>query len=203
MLGFAYVAMILCGRATPFMSGDNVWNDWLGVLLSGPTLYLLGTRHTLLPFGENPKRAVLWNGLGFGLPFFAALHWEWIGKLTNANFSLTARQLSHLNVNSKIALAIGFGIAAAITSLCLREARREEILTPYLLSFAALIATLAGITSAFGKSYHVHIHHYFLTLCLIPFVRFRHPLCFATQAILAGVYVEGSSRWGLSPIWLR
>src|SRR5947208_931456 len=41
VLGFAYVAMVLCKRATPFASGNNAWRDWLCVQFSGPALYLL------------------------------------------------------------------------------------------------------------------------------------------------------------------
>ncbi len=193
--------MILCHRSTPFASGDNQWNDWLGVMLSGPTLYLLSTRHTLRPFGEQPVTAVLWNVAGFGLLFFAALHWEYVGQLTGASFSLTSRHLTHLNTASKIAVAVGLVIAVSVITICLREAFRARILVSYLASFAALIGTLVAITVMLGPRYHVHIHHYFLSLALLPFVRFRQPVCFITQAILAGVYVEGATRWGLSPIW--
>ena len=193
--------MILCHRSTPFASGDNQWNDWLGVMLSGPTLYLLSTRHTLRPFGEQPVTAVLWNVAGFGLLFFAALHWEYVGQLTGASFSLTSRHLTHLNTASKIAVAVGVVIAVSVITICLREAFRARILVSYLASFAALIGTLVAITVVLGPRYHVHIHHYFFSLALLPFVRFRHPVCFVTQAIMAGVYVEGASRWGLSPIW--
>ncbi|MEI7939590.1 MAG: hypothetical protein WCK27_23145 [Verrucomicrobiota bacterium] len=200
-LGFAYVAMILCHRSTPFASGDNQWNDWLGVMLSGPTLFLLSTRHTLRPFGEQPVTAVLWNVAGFGLLFFAALHWEYVGQLTGASFSLTSRHLTHLNTASKIAVAVGLVIAVSVITICLREAFRARILVSYLASFAALIGTLVAITVMLGPRYHVHIHHYFFSLALLPFVRFRQPVCFITQAILAGVYVEGATRWGLSPIW--
>jgi hypothetical protein len=201
-LGFAYVAMVLCHRPTPFASGDNHWNDWLGVMLSGPTLYLLATRHTLRPFGEQRVTAVLWNVVVFGLLFFAALHWEYVGQITGASFSLTSRHLTHLNTAGKIAVAVGLLLAASIAALCVREARRAKILALYLASFAALICALVAITVALGPRYHVHIHHYFFSLALLPFVRFRQPVCFVTQAILAGVYVEGASRWGLSPIWV-
>jgi len=202
VFGFAYVAMALCHRATPFASRDNSWNDWLGVMLSGPTLYMLATRHTLLPFEQKPLHAAAWNILGFGLPFFIALHWEYAEKITGASFSLTADHLSHLSTASKVAIVVGLTIAVAITALCIRKAYRLKILAPYLGSFAALVVTLIIITLALGPRYHVHIHHYFLTLCLVPFVRFRHPICLVTQAMLLGAYVEGASRWGLSPIWI-
>lgn len=171
-------------------------------MLSGPTLYMLATRHTLLPFEQKPLHAAAWNILGFGLPFFIALHWEYAEKITGASFSLTADHLSHLSTASKVAIVVGLTIAVAITALCIRKAYRLKILAPYLGSFAALVVTLIIITLALGPRYHVHIHHYFLTLCLVPFVRFRHPICLVTQAMLLGAYVEGASRWGLSPIWI-
>ena len=108
--------------------------------------------------------AVLWNVAGFGLLFFAALHWEYVGQITGASFSLTSRHLTHLNTASKIAVAVGLVIAASITTLCLREARRARMLAPYLASFATLIGALVAVTVALGPRYHVHIHHYFFSL---------------------------------------
>lgn len=200
-LGFAYVAMALCGRSTPFSSGDNAWNDWLGVMLAGPAMLLLATRHTLLPLGAGAARVLVRNGTGFILPFFAGLHWEWVGRLSGANFSLTARDLARLSAASQAAAGAGILLAAALAALCLREARRAKVLVPYLASFGALAGAIAGVTLLLGPGYRLHIHHYFLALCLMPFVRFPHPLCVVTQAVLAGVFVEGASRWGLSPIW--
>lgn len=202
VLGFAYVAMFLCGRPLPFASGNNPWGDWLGVLLSAPTLYLLAARHTLREPGPSLARAVLWNGPVYAGSFFAALHWEWAGKITHANFSLTVDQLSRLDLRGKIAGAVGLAVFAAMAGLCLREARREGILGSYLLSFAGLASIVAGVTWALGRDYHLHVHHYFLALGLLPFVRFRHPACLVTQAILTGVYVEGACRWGLDPVWI-
>lgn len=200
--GFGYVAVFLCGRATPFESGDNRWNDWLGVALSGPAVFFLATRHTLAPFSAGARRAVWWNGCRFGLPFFAGLHWEYLGSTTGANFSLTARQLAHLNAPSRIALAIGIGIALAVTALCLREARKAGILGRYLGAFGSLLGALSLTTFALGPRYYVHIHHYFWSLCLLPFLRFRHPVCVVMQGLLTGVFVEGAARYGLSPIWI-
>jgi hypothetical protein len=201
VLGFAYVAMVLCGRSTPVASGDNAWNDWLGVVLSGPAMFLLSTRHTLLPFDAGAARVLVRNGLGFTLPFFAGLHWEWVGRFSGANFSLKAHDLTYLDTASRVAAGLGILLAAALTALCLREANRRKILVPYLASFGGLVGAIVGTTLALGADYHVHIHHYFLALCLMPFVRFPHPICLVTQAIMAGVFVEGACRWGLSPIW--
>jgi hypothetical protein len=194
--------MALCGRATPFESGDNRWNDWLGVALSGPTLFFLATQHTLSPSSAGVLPAICRNGLGFTLPFFAGLHWEYLGSSTGANFSLTAHQLAHLNSASRVALGIGLAIAAAVTALCLREARKAGILGRYLAAFGSLIGALTLTTFVLGPRYYLHIHHYFWSLCLLPFLRFRHPVCVGMQGLLAGVFVEGAARYGLSPIWI-
>ncbi len=76
------------------------------------------------------------------------------------------------------------------------------MLGTYLLSFAGLASILVAVTFALGREYHIHIHHYFLALCLLPFVRFQHPACLVAHAIPTGVYVEGASRWGLDPVWI-
>jgi len=200
--GFGYVAIFLCGRTTPFESGDNLWNDWLGVTLSAPAIYLFGTRHTLPPFRAENLRAVFGSSAGFGLLFFASLHWEYVGRLSGANFSLTAYQLTHLNLASKVALGLGVGIAGGMTAWCVREGRKASFLGSYLACFFALLGALTVVSYALRAHHSVHIHHYFWSLCGIPFVRFRHPLCVVMQGFLAGVFVEGAARYGLSPIWI-
>jgi hypothetical protein len=191
--GFGYVAMVLCGRATPFASGDTSWNDWMGVALSGPALYLFGTRHTLV----SPR-----NMVGFCLPFFAGLHWEYVGRITGANFSLTGEQLAHLNRPSQIALICGILVTVAIGALCLYEARKARILGRYVTAIVCLPLAITAISIILGPDYTIHIHHYFWALCLLPFVRFGHPACAVTQGMLAGIYVEGAARYGLSPVWV-
>jgi hypothetical protein len=171
-------------------------------MLSAPALYLFAARHTLLEFTTPLGRPLRWNLCGFALPFFVAMHWEYVGQCTGANFSLTARQLSHLNRPSQILLATGILIAAAITALCVREARRAGFLGRYLACLAGLIGTLVAITAMLGPHYYVHIHHYFWSLCLIPFVRFRNVTCLVTQGALTGIFLEGAARYGLAPIWI-
>src|SRR5262249_8205483 len=152
--GFAYVTMVLCGRSTPFESGDNRWNDWLGVMLSAPALYLFAMRHTLLAFGGPLSRMLRWNVLGFVLPYFVPLHWEYVGKYSGANFSLTARQLAHLNRPSQIALAVGAIIFLSITALCLREAQKAGYFLKYLGTFLGLVGAIAAVTLLMGPDYH-------------------------------------------------
>jgi hypothetical protein len=85
--------------------------------------------------------------------------------------------------------------------ICLREAQRAGILSRYLGAFFGLIGAMVAVTLLLGPSYHIHIHHYFWALCLVPFVRFPRPACKIVQAFLVGTYVEGASRWGFGAIW--
>jgi hypothetical protein len=201
-LGFIYVAVVLCHRANPFASLHDPWGDWLGVTLSGPALFLFAAQYVLKPLSSlGALRTLLHYGAGYLLPFFAGLHWEYIGRISGANFSLTARQLSHLSFADVTMLIVGAVVFIGMSAICLREAQRAGTLSRYLGAFFGLIAVLIVLTLLLGPSYHVHIHHYFWALCLTPFVRFPNPACTVVQAFLVGAYVEGASRWGFGAIW--
>jgi hypothetical protein len=201
-LGFMYVAVVLCHRTNPFASRDDPWGDWLGVTLSGPALFLFAAQHVLKPLGgAAASRILVQFGAGYFLPFFAGLHWEYIGQFSGANFSLTAHHLSHLSAADMTMLIVGAVVFIGMGVICVREAYRAGNLVRYLAEFLGCIAALVAVTLLLGPRYHVHIHHYFWALCLTPFVRFPNPACTVMQAFLVGTYVEGARRWGFGAIW--
>lgn len=46
-----------------------------------------------------------------------------------------------------------------------------------------------------------HIHHYVLALIIISLLGYQCYTMTLIQAVFCGVFIEGSSRWGLDPIW--
>ena len=197
--GFAYVSGVLCGRKMPFTSGAG-YGDFFWLLATAPVLYALGPRHTLEPF-ENGSRALWWNFLGFAFPFFIALHFFYLQRIPNLNYSITPSDLARI---TPMAAAVFTGTAVLILVLgaChLRMAHKEGILLPYASAFLGSILLIAAITWAIRADYAFHIHHYFLFGFFVPFTRFRNPISLVFQALCAGIYVEGVSEWSMSLLW--
>lgn len=46
-----------------------------------------------------------------------------------------------------------------------------------------------------------HIHHYVIAMIVISIIGYQTPFLTIIQGIFSGVMIEGSSRWGLDPIW--
>jgi hypothetical protein len=195
-LGFAYVTMVLCGRSVPF----EPWQSWLCVTLSGPVLFILAVQHVLVPASDD-RRALLRNGLLYFVPFVAGLHFRWVGRWTGAHFSLSKSSLAQLSTIDVVMMVVAGVVSVGVGAVCIREARRSKVILGYVTVFAVLAFVLTGITLLLSANYYLHLHHYFLALILMPFVRFAHPVCTVTQGFLAGVYVEGASRWGMDPVW--
>ena len=197
--GFAYVGGVLCHRAMPFASRHGGYGEIAKLFLSVPFLYVLGPRHNLKSF-RDPS-AWLWNGLGYALPFFIALHWFYLQRIRAINYSLTWKDLSRMYPVAQSVFLAGGLIILVLVIFHLVLAQREKILAPYLSALLGAIALLAGITWAMRERYYLHLHHYFLFGFFVPFTRFRQPVSLVCQALCAAIYVEGVSEWSLAALW--
>lgn len=56
----------------------------------------------------------------------------------------------------------------------------------------------------FFKSYtsaNMHIHHYVLSMIVVSFIGYQSKFLSLIQAVFSGIMTEGTSRWGVDPIW--
>lgn len=60
-----------------------------------------------------------------------------------------------------------------------------------------------GVTFALKKTHYLHMHHYTIAMILIPFVSLQDGFMVFIGAYCNGVMIEGGSRWGYDPIWIR
>lgn len=58
-----------------------------------------------------------------------------------------------------------------------------------------LVLYIIGLAGAWDNQFGFVPHHYFIALALIPLTRFLNPISATTQALLAGIFVEGVARW--------
>jgi hypothetical protein len=187
--GFAYVSVVLCGRSDPLLSGNDTRLDLAFVLALAPPLYLLGPR-------ENFR-----IGPAYVLPFFAALHFEYLGRALGVAFSLKSADLSSLSPRAALALAAAALGIGALLAWHFVLARRAKILGRYAAAFAAVPLAVAAITWRLRETHYLHVHHYCLGTYLFPFFRFDRTLSRAAHAVFLGIAVEGVSRWGMDPVW--
>ena len=198
--GYVYVASVLCGRGNPLLSGNGIWDFALVVVLS-PLFFCLGPRHNWRPPDMSARAMFKWNGLCYGLPFFVALHWEYLGNALGAQFSLKSADLGALDPRSAVALAIGLATIAGLLAYHLARARRAGILGSYVVTLTGIPCIVALITLSLGDACYLHVHHYNLGAYLFPFFRFRTLPSLVAQAVFLGLAIEGVSRWGMDPMW--
>lgn len=199
--GFAYVGGVLCHRPMPLASRGGGYGEIIKLLASLPLLYALGPRHNLKPPSVGIWSRVLWTGLGYAVPFFVALHWFFLQRIPQINYSLTQKDLTHMHPVGQAVFICGGLLIAGLTIYHVVLAHRERILLPYLSGFIGSLALFTGVTAALQGRYYLHVHHYFLFGFFIPFTRFKNPVSLVCQAICAGVYVEGVSEWSMAPLW--
>ena len=200
--GFCYVAGVLCGRSNPFLS-DNGAVDFAVVVVLSPLFYWLGPRHNWPPVQSSRRALITWNGLGYVVPYFVALHWQLFGNALGGRFSLKAEDLEALEPISVVQLVVGAAIVAALVVAHLVWARRAGIFRRYLTALLAIPAVVGLVTWRLGDTYYLHFHHYNLGSCLFPFFRFRKVVSLVAQAVFLGMAVEGIARWGMDPVWYR
>lgn len=200
VLGYAYVAAVLTDRANPLASPPGNAYELPKLLAAATVMWLVGARKTLMPFAVPWGRAVLWIGILWAVPFFIALHYEYLGGLVGSNFSLTPRDLARMNAHDWTVFAAGTALILSLVGYHGRLAWRARIFGRWVGALAAVIAVIALVTFLRRETHTLHIHHFFFGM-LVPWFRFPNPLCALCQGAFAGIAVEGVSRWGMDPTW--
>ncbi|MBI1317830.1 MAG: hypothetical protein GC168_02640 [Candidatus Hydrogenedens sp.] len=198
--GFGYVAFVLCRRDTPISGPEDFPLEFWKLLAVGIALYAISANRTLKPFGA--PGGTLWNLAGFGIPFFLMLHWEYVGQTFPwLNHSLTPWAFKRMTPASIAVFASGTLLVTFIALYHGRLAWKERILRPYTGSFAALLAAVVLITFVLQRTHYPHIHHWFIGIMFIPWLRFPHPLTLVCLGLSSGLFVEGAARWGMDTLW--
>lgn len=200
--GFAYVAVVLCGRGDPFRSANGTHADLARILLLAPLFFYLGPRHNLPALRGQPWRAIATRtGLNYLLPLFLGLHFKYLGQFLGVGFSLRWADLSRLNASGAAALGGGVVLVGGLIAYHVALARRETVLRGYVAWLVAVPAALAARTWMLRETHTLHVHHYAWGGLLFPFCRFRTPLSLAAQALFLGIALEGACRHGMEPVW--
>ena len=95
-------------------------------------------------------------------------------------------------------LVLGGVLGYAITIYVL-----NELIGWYIGWFLLIIAFFAIVTYCRRKTHHIHIHHYTIGLILILLLGYQSVAAAVIQGYCNGMMIEGGSRWGYDPIWIR
>lgn len=156
--------------------------------------YVLG-RHIVsrtINFNGQIEKAVLWLG-GF-----------WVGALNNLTFDvliplqrLTPRDLAQ-QPGAKAALAIVIIVLIGIALSQIYFIRLTGKLPLYLAIYIGFGVSLGLLIAVPGQA--LRIHHYILSLLLLPGTAFQTRPSLLYQGILLGMHINGVARWGFAGI---
>jgi len=199
--GYAFVAGVLCHRPNPFASAEGNAYELPKLLAAALVAWLLGARHTLQPFRAPWRRVVLWNGLGWVVPFFAAFIYHNLDRILKVDVSLTPQGFASMSPYTWFMFSLAVLLMLGLATYQGLLAWRAGILLPWLAVVPAIVLPIAFLTWLWRDTHSVHIHHFFLFGMFVPWLRFRNPVCVVCQAICAGISVEGVATWGMDPMW--
>ncbi|KAI5859421.1 hypothetical protein GGS23DRAFT_316975 [Durotheca rogersii] len=179
----------------PYSSIPGLFSNILGKFL--PAMFCawvfydkMGVRRTLHGLTAQIEKAVLWLG---GC---------WVGALSNYTFDfipiqrLTGRDLEQ-QPGAKGALAAIVIVLFVIVVGQIWCFRQEKRLTRYLKLYGLFI--LGIIICLVLPGLNLRIHHYILTLLLLPGTSIQTRPSLLYQGILIGLFINGIARWGFDP----
>ena len=199
VLGFAYVAVALCGRSNPLQSENLIYSDLVIMLLWGVIFHYAAIGSALRRDEEANRRRAVWLWLA---GYAGGLHIAFFENMFSLHFALTAHSLSRAEPHILVFLVLLVILVVWLAVLHIRWASREGIIRGYLLALALFPALIVVVSKLAGPRTYLHIHHYFWAALLIPFVRFPTTISTLCCGICCGICVEGASRWGLDPVWV-
>jgi hypothetical protein len=71
----------------------------------------------------------------------------------------------------------------------------------YAIYFVILIGLILLLSVYIYDSSETHLHHWFIALLVISFLSHHNPVISGIHGIFYGVFIEGSARYGLDPVW--
>ncbi|KAF3081757.1 hypothetical protein TWF569_005380 [Orbilia oligospora] len=145
-------------------------------------------RRTLRDLNAQFEKTVLWVGAC------------WFGALNNYTFDkwipisrLTPHDLNQ-QPGAKAALAIIVVVLVGVAVFQALHIRREGNMQKYLWFYAAVAVGLGLLIAVPGVN--LRIHHYILSLLLLPGTRIQTRPSLIYQGLLIGLFINGLAKWG-------
>jgi hypothetical protein len=188
---FAHVGLV---SDPPTILGlDELFSNILGKFLPAAFCSFVVLRYCVKLEGLTAQieKSILWLG---GC---------WVGALSNYTLDwipivrLTAHDLEQ-QPGAKLALAIVVTILGCIAGQQVYYFRLEGRLPRYLALYSAFVTAILLLVAVPG--FNLRIHHYVLSLLLLPGTSMQTRPALLYQGILIGLFINGIARWGFDPI---
>ncbi|KDN44874.1 hypothetical protein K437DRAFT_224606 [Tilletiaria anomala UBC 951] len=186
-LGFWHVNMISEPRDFPPPIGVP-FGDFLPTLFTAYAIWKLAVRFVWPAFNRLPIERTIWQ-LGF----------YWLGTLLNVVFaSVPLNRLVASDLRSQPGALTSLIIIIIVVVIIVINQLRVVRKTGYLPKYLTLYITggiIVGILAAVpGES--LRLHHYIISLVLLPGAAFPTRLCLIYSSFLLGMFLNGVGRWG-------
>jgi len=200
VLGAAYIQLVLMDEPLASLVPTRLPADFWWMLAYGALVYAISVRLVLRPF--RLRRDYVWNLVGFACVFFAALHWDYVGKTFPwLDFSLKASHFARMGWAARLVFAVGAAVLLGLAVFHWRLAVRKGYGKPYAVSILCAVSLLAMAIGVMHRDYRFHLHHYNVGMMFLPWLRFQHPVTLVCLGLSSGVFVEGVTRYGMDPVW--
>lgn len=180
----------------------------ISILIYGTCVYWLGPAMVLSHDacsidGRLPSAVLIRNFCCWALVQLAS---QWFSFLDDVPFlnkiMFTAEAIRQFTIFHVLLLLSAAGLILGIIGWQLVQLYFIGRLLGYCMALVGLILCFLIPARIVHKTHYFHFHHYLLGL-LVPFFPVPSVLSSIAQAILTGICIEGLSRWGPDPVFIR
>jgi hypothetical protein len=177
----------------------------VSILVGGTVIYFLGPAFTLAAdtCGAGASQLIVQNFFGWGVVQLFAQWFSFLDDVPQLNGIMFTGEA--IRAFTFLHWAVVLGATALILALIgwqLALLYAVGRLWVYLGALAGLILLVWAVAHCVRRTRYFHFHHYLLGL-LAPFFPVPGPVSSVAQAILIGIAIEGLTRWGPDPVFIR
>jgi len=156
---------------------------------------------------STKAQSICYNVFFYNLPCLIGLHFCYLDHVPLLNrmfYAITFPPSLQKYGTFEYCVLLGISIPVlgivAFQVYCLIYLKKILVYGVLLLSSILLISLTAYFLR---KSYLFHLHHYFIFGFLLIFIPVQNVISSSIQAMLAGMFIEGISTWGMDPMFYR
>eukprot|EP00658_Telonema_sp_P-2_P044364 TRINITY_DN3222_c0_g1_i5.p1 TRINITY_DN3222_c0_g1~~TRINITY_DN3222_c0_g1_i5.p1 ORF type:complete len:298 (+),score=67.12 TRINITY_DN3222_c0_g1_i5:81-974(+) len=198
-IGFGYVSRVTERRPWFLSRFGNFWE--IGkVMALAPLIFPLGPMWTICGSAITIREYAIFNVMYYVFPFFIGLNWTHFQRWKPLRgISLSPAGIKQLMTSSTACIVVAAALPGVVGAIVYHIWLIHKSTYSWLfLGYVCVLVLGIGVTSfAVRRTHEVHLHHFFTTCVLIPLTSFHTPVSAVCQSLLAGIYIEGSARFGM------
>lgn len=195
-------------------TNSNRWLDFLLLPLFAPILFILSSIIVLradtdiASTGDDDYRYPWWNCFMFNafawqIAYFIGLQFTHFDKGPMVHFVLTPDKIKKWPKILFVISGVILILALAILGYMIYAYWISGMFFYYLAWCFIIMAIFGLITCCVRKTHKVHMHHYTVGMIVILTIGYQSIPAAIVHAFCNGMMIEGGSRWGYDPVWIR